>query len=161
MNLAQIFATIYSLWINISCWKAEPVCKYWSVVLHKENQCMMGTDPDLQTIFHIYALMSLCFAHIRLYFEINRHTADYRLLTVCCEVLFMTNYVKRMMPHCFWALQTTSLWVQGNRILRKELNIAQQQKKQIIKGKWEKTFRMERVADVKVMLVCMRCWLGH
>lgn len=102
---------------------------------HKENQCMMGTDPDLQTIFHIYALMSLCFAHIRLYFEINRHTADYRLLTVCCEVLFMTNYVKRMMPHCFWALQTTSLWVQGNRILRKELNIAQQQKKQIVKGK--------------------------
>lgn len=75
---------------------------------------MMSTDPDLQTIFHIYALMSLCFAHIRLYFEINRHTADYRLLTVCCEVLFMTNYVigyKRMIATLFfWALQTTSLW---------------------------------------------------
>ncbi len=119
---------------------------------------MMGTDPDLQTIFHIYALMSLCFDHIRLYFEmINRHTADYRLLIVRCEVLFMTNYVicyKRMMPHCFLAFG-----VQGNRILRKELNIAQQQKKQTeMRGGNEiKTFRMERVAAVKVMLVCMRC----
>lgn len=140
MDLSQICSTIYSLWINTSCWKTKPVCKYWSVIFHKEYQCMMGTDPS-----YLCINVNLFCPHQALFWDDKQtysRLLDYWLSAVKHGLwLIMWSDTKGWCHIVFWTLQTTSLWGPREQDFeeRTEYCTTTEAADGNERGKWEKT----------------------